>query len=141
MVSKSNFMKFHHSVPEHMTTRDNLPYYSMRSPHPPSPSPTTSPTSAKSKQTSVGEADPSKPIAKRSNICKAQRSTDSARRSVRFSESVRKYRYPLCGKKVSRPSFRQLARKGGVGVTRDNCLPRQTKSVLSHQSQPSILSV
>ena len=28
-------------------------------------------------------------------------------------------------KKVSQPSFRQLARQGGIDVTRDNCLPRQ----------------
>ena len=87
-----------------MTNCDTLPYYSMRSPQPPSTSPTVSPTSAKPKRTIVGEINPSKPISKRSNICKARRSTYSARHSVRFSESIRKYRYPLCGKKVSRPS-------------------------------------
>jgi hypothetical protein len=31
MVSKSNFMRFGHCIPEHMSTRQNLPYYSIRS--------------------------------------------------------------------------------------------------------------
>ena len=31
MVSKSNFSQFGHVVPPHMTTRDNLPYYDLRS--------------------------------------------------------------------------------------------------------------
>eukprot|EP00804_Cyclotella_cryptica_P022103 CCRYP_011581-RA/>CCRYP_011581-RA protein AED:0.10 eAED:0.05 QI:0/0/0/1/0/0/6/0/1337 len=33
MVSRQNFVKHHHCVPAHLTTRDHLPYYSLRSPH------------------------------------------------------------------------------------------------------------
>eukprot|EP00956_Cyclotella_meneghiniana_P044295 scaffold311537_cov86-Cyclotella_meneghiniana.AAC.1 len=31
MVSKSNFHQFGHVIPSHMTSRDNLPYYDLRS--------------------------------------------------------------------------------------------------------------
>ena len=72
MVSKSNFMSFHYSVPEHMTTQTDLPYYSIRSPDAPSNSPTKYPISNKSQGTTVGKTDPPTPIAKQSNICKAQ---------------------------------------------------------------------
>ncbi|KAL7502148.1 hypothetical protein ACHAWX_002187 [Stephanocyclus meneghinianus] len=35
MVSRQNFLKHHHCVPSHLTTRDHLPYYSLHSPHTP----------------------------------------------------------------------------------------------------------
>ena len=120
MVSKSNFLRFHHNVPEHMTSHNNLPHYSIRSPDTAS---ITSPSS------NVGDNAVSSPLADITNVSKAQRTTDTVRRSVHFSESVREDRYSYTGKKVSRPSFRQLARQGGIDVTRDNCLPRGSLSV------------
>jgi len=36
MVSKANFIRFHHTVPDYMTDHFALPYYSIRSSNPPS---------------------------------------------------------------------------------------------------------
>ena len=123
MVSKSNFLRFHHNVPEHMTSRHNLPYFSIRSPDTPS---------QKHSSSDVSNTRASAPLADITNFSKAQRSTNTVRRSVHFSESVRVDRYRSTGKQVSRPTFRQLARQGGIDVTRDNCLPRGSLTVDCH---------
>ena len=137
MVSKSNFMQFHHNVPEHMNTRTNLPYHSIKSPTSPTAKPSLKQAPFSTNEASQVEAPPydnpqeapydtSRKTARVNQIMSsAQQSMKSIRRKVHFSQSVRSYSYAIVGKKVSQPSFRQLARQGGIDVTRDNCLPRQ----------------
>ena len=72
MVSKSNFLRFHHNVPEHMTSRKNLPYFSIRSPEVSSQKHSHNETS--SPQTSQGDVSntrASSPLANITNFSKA----------------------------------------------------------------------